>query len=399
MAARLIIDHRTGVLYEDFDARKTIALEDALKAERGLSPTVQIYLLDTDSTPATVALTNADLSLDIGNKEHSFKGQLAVNFDAASSEMFPILNATASTISYALNNIPSVQTMGGIEVEQYGATSYLLTAREVGAVSEAPSLTTESLLPHANSETIITSVGDSDTRAQWLVKIIPSPVASIAELAWSAVTDGSYSGLSATLNLATASLNSSIAAGTEDFELSINHDGERLHRSSIKISASLDPAGAGSLVIMSPSLFTLNGDLVEQGDTLTISGAGDMTEAVYDPGGVADDAFDMDNMVEGAATKILTATERAEIAANTAKTTCNTANVTSAGALMDSELGTGVQTALGIATGSTGGLPTIVAFPANSAASGSAGQMAISGNDLAVHNGTIWLFFTGAYRA
>jgi len=48
------------------------------------------------------------------------------------------------------------------------------------------------------------------------------------------------------------------------------------------------------------------------------AGSGDMLAATYDPNTVAADAFDMDNMVEGATTKILTATERAEIAANTA---------------------------------------------------------------------------------
>jgi len=49
-----------------------------------------------------------------------------------------------------------------------------------------------------------------------------------------------------------------------------------------------------------------------------LSGGGDMLAATYDPTAVAGDAFAMDNMVEGATTKILTATERSEIAANTA---------------------------------------------------------------------------------
>jgi len=48
-----------------------------------------------------------------------------------------------------------------------------------------------------------------------------------------------------------------------------------------------------------------------------ISGGGDMLASVYDPNGVAADAFNMDNMVEGLTNKILTAAERADIAANT----------------------------------------------------------------------------------
>lgn len=43
------------------------------------------------------------------------------------------------------------------------------------------------------------------------------------------------------------------------------------------------------------------------------SGSGDMLEAMYDPNGVNDDAFDMENMVEGSTKKILTTAERAKI--------------------------------------------------------------------------------------
>jgi hypothetical protein len=43
------------------------------------------------------------------------------------------------------------------------------------------------------------------------------------------------------------------------------------------------------------------------------AGTGDMLEAVYDPTNVSGDAFDMDNMVEGATNKILTAAERAKV--------------------------------------------------------------------------------------
>lgn len=46
-------------------------------------------------------------------------------------------------------------------------------------------------------------------------------------------------------------------------------------------------------------------------------GTGDMLASIYDPTGVAGDAFNMDNMVEGASHKILTAAERTDIAANT----------------------------------------------------------------------------------
>ena len=41
--------------------------------------------------------------------------------------------------------------------------------------------------------------------------------------------------------------------------------------------------------------------------------AGDMVKATYDPTNIASDSFDMDNMVEGANTKILTAAERTDL--------------------------------------------------------------------------------------
>tara|TARA_R110000772_G_scaffold143235_1_gene252752 strand:- start:20898 stop:24236 length:3339 start_codon:yes stop_codon:yes gene_type:complete len=50
------------------------------------------------------------------------------------------------------------------------------------------------------------------------------------------------------------------------------------------------------------------------GSQLTgLPGGGDMAAATYDPTTVSGDAFDMDNMVEGTTTKILTATERTKL--------------------------------------------------------------------------------------
>jgi hypothetical protein len=48
-------------------------------------------------------------------------------------------------------------------------------------------------------------------------------------------------------------------------------------------------------------------------DSVSSAGGGDMLASVYDPTAVEGDAFDMDNMVEGTSTKILTATERTKL--------------------------------------------------------------------------------------
>ena len=73
-------------------------------------------------------------------------------------------------------------------------------------------------------------------------------------------------------------------------------------------------------------------------------GSGDMQSAVYDPGGVSMDAFAMDNMVEGAATKVLTDVERSKLASvETGADVTDSATVEGAGAVMTS----GVQTISG----------------------------------------------------
>lgn len=66
-----------------------------------------------------------------------------------------------------------------------------------------------------------------------------------------------------------------------------------------------------------------------------------MLAATYDPTAVAGDAFDMDNMVEGATTKILTDTERTKLAGiETGADVTDTTNVDAAGAVMNSDAST-----------------------------------------------------------
>lgn len=72
----------------------------------------------------------------------------------------------------------------------------------------------------------------------------------------------------------------------------------------------------GSLSIGEGCLVTPDNTLYYKKDAGTLlswpsgAGAGDMLVATYDPTAVGGDAFSMDNMVEGATTKILTAAER-----------------------------------------------------------------------------------------
>jgi len=76
-----------------------------------------------------------------------------------------------------------------------------------------------------------------------------------------------------------------------------------------------------------------------------IPGGGDMLAAIYDPNAHGDDAFDQDNMTDGATNKNYTATEKTKLAGiETAADVTDTANVTAAGALMDSEVDADIKT-------------------------------------------------------
>lgn len=70
-------------------------------------------------------------------------------------------------------------------------------------------------------------------------------------------------------------------------------------------------------------------------------GGGDMYAAVYDPNNVADDAFDMDNMAEGATAKILTVAERSKLGGVASGATANSSDAT----LLARANHTGTQTA------------------------------------------------------
>lgn len=99
-------------------------------------------------------------------------------------------------------------------------------------------------------------------------------------------------------------------------------DAQGLNTSLTQIAGLADP-NADRLLFWDDSAgaytyLTVGTNLSISGTTLNASGGGgggggDMDTAIYDPNAVASDAFDMDNMVEGTTTKILTAAERAKV--------------------------------------------------------------------------------------
>ena len=281
MAHKFIIDDRTGQLYSDFSGRRITTAAEILKAERGLSPTIEVYSVNvaTDSRAVTAqTITNGNLSLSIGQAGKApdkglIKAAWTVSGTTYESAHLKLEGLTADALASAFNSaVYPVYNAGGLNVDQIGAGKYLLTMNKAGAISGTPGLDVESCDPPSAVEVNTVIAGDSDTKAQYILSLAQSPVAQITSGSWSSATSGSYSGLSASISLNTTAMLASISRGERDFEISIVHSGQVLHRSGVTINESLDPTSAGALVITSPNLFTLGSTAVKQGETIAISG-------------------------------------------------------------------------------------------------------------------------------
>tara|TARA_Y100001963_G_scaffold131371_1_gene188644 strand:+ start:221 stop:3925 length:3705 start_codon:yes stop_codon:yes gene_type:complete len=281
MAHKFIIDDTSGALYKDFTGRRVTTAAELLQAERGLTPTFEIYSINVATDTGAVTgqtLTNGNLSVAIGLAGKApEKGLVKASFTASGttyeSASLEIENINGNAIESAFNNsIQPIYDAGGLTVDELGEGKWLLTMKKVGAITGSPSLNVESSDPPSAVEVNSVRTGDSDTKAQWIINLIQSPVANIATGSWSSATSGSYSGLSSTISLNTTAMLSAIARGQRDFEISIVHSGQVLHRSSVSIHESLDPTAAGSIVVTSPTLFTLGSNAVNQTETIALGG-------------------------------------------------------------------------------------------------------------------------------
>ena len=275
MAHQFIIDDRTGALYADFTGRKITSAAEVLQAERGLNPEIQVFLVNvpTDSGAITgQTLTDADLSLTVGAIAAPDKGTVKFTFSSESSSALNVETLNAGVVAAALNGLDAIQTAGGVSVDMLAPGKFLITAKSVGVISGDPGANVEGCDPPSAVEVVEMRTGDSDTASQWVLSLATTPVASIAGGSWSAATSGSYSGLKANLSLSTKQMLAAVSRGVSDFEIAINHSGQNLHRSPVKISETLDPSGAGSLAITTPNLFSLGGTDVPKGQAIALSG-------------------------------------------------------------------------------------------------------------------------------
>ena len=282
MAHRFIIDDQTGQLYKDFTGRRLTSSAELLKTERGLAPTLEIYLINVASDTGAVTgqtLTNNQLRVSIGNtSKPPEKGFLKAAFNVSGtlyeSSDINIEGLTPSALESAFNTaVYPVYIAGGLTVDQIGEGKYLLTMKKVGAVSGVPTLDLDNAEPPSAVEVTQLKAASSSTKGQWVLSIAQQPVATITPGTFSVVNQGSsFNGFSKEISLNTTGMIAAIARGVRDFELSITHNNHQIHRSDISIHESLDPTSAGSLVITSPTLFTLGSHAVNQTETIAISG-------------------------------------------------------------------------------------------------------------------------------
>ena len=105
--------------------------------------------------------------------------------------------------------------------------------------------------------------------------------------------------------------------GYEGQALKVSEDGKRLEFGVVGSTLTVQELDGSPSVEVDTIKFP-NGTLTDNGDGSASFdpgslGGGDMNKITYDPNSVEGDAFDMDNMVEGADTKILTAAERTKL--------------------------------------------------------------------------------------
>ena len=281
MAHRFIIDDQTGQLYKDFTGRRLTSAAEVLKAERGLAPTFEIFLINVASDTGAVTtktLTNAQLSVAIGSASKPpetgiIKATWTTGNTVAESIALDVESLTPEAIAGAFNTDVYIKYLiQTLEVEQIGLGKYLITTKNVGTTTGSPSFNVEGVDPPTGVEVTQITTGSATRKAQWIVSLAQLPVASIAKGSFSVLSSGSFSGLTNSISLNTTGMLASIGRGQRDFEFSIVHNNQLLHRSQVTINESLDPTASGTVIVTSPNIFTLGSNGVLQGESIALSG-------------------------------------------------------------------------------------------------------------------------------
>ena len=259
MARRLIIDDSTGGLYEDFTARRVVSLADVLTAEGGATETVEIFLVTVNPQTravATASIATANVSLDIGPLMASPSGgKVIIGYGGESTDELPVATLNADSFGMAFNRLDAVESDGGADVwaaGDPGGLSFYIRLQDTGAPGTNPSVDCDGSTPPSAAEVTVVTAGSTTERAVWLVQIAESPVASIAESAWSTVTSGSFGGLTASLALNGVGLLAHLAKKDQPaLTLTVKNSGSVILRGEIPAFPAVDPTDLNGSAILS----------------------------------------------------------------------------------------------------------------------------------------------------
>ena len=294
----------------------------------GSSYDVNLYFVQNDgSYNALSGVGGTDIHVAISTISRPESGTFTLT-DGTDTTSAISYGASARVVEDALNALNSdtglnLGTVSLVDVVKVNDTQYTITFRTFGAMT-ALSGSTVSLFPESTPTGSIAVTGSSTVYAQQTIELTRQP--AIFQETWTTITNG----FSGTIALNTTRLLQSLALEPgQPFYLEVKLDAETVAREIVGVEHSTMPASAFSGAAI--ALKSTEGvDILSTGETggtkylredgdgtsswQTVAGAaGDMEASTYDPTTVAGDAFDMDNMAEGATTKILTAAERTTI--------------------------------------------------------------------------------------
>ena len=202
-----------------------------------------------------------------------------------------------------------------VDVVKQSDTQYAITFRTLGAQTVL-SGSTVSLFPESTPTASIAVDGDGTTYAQQIIEITRQP--AIYQQTWDVITNG----FNGTLALNTTRLlQSLVLEPDEPFYLEVKLNGETVAREVVGMEHSTMPASAFSGAAITNLLDAFAADPTSNANfnaaawAAEIAAGGTVTSVNGETGVVV---LDMDDFAETATNKILTAAERAEIAANTA---------------------------------------------------------------------------------
>ena len=182
-------------------------------------------------------------------------GKVIIGYGGESTDELPVATLNADSFGMAFNRLDAVESDGGADVwaaGDPGGLSFYIRLQDTGAPGTNPSVDCDGSTPPSAAEVTVVTAGSTTERAVWLVQIAESPVASIAESAWSTVTSGSFGGLTASLALNGVGLLAHLAKKDQPaLTLTVKNSGSVILRGEIPAFPAVDPTDLNGSAILS----------------------------------------------------------------------------------------------------------------------------------------------------